>query len=218
MSIYYTQYHTAAEMVAMFDRVFGTRLTFVGFQRIAPRNWVRETKLGFKHFFYLHPIYHGSAYLPGGAISLDFVPRIKAGKVKLQPAAKHAEVHLAFSHEQALKDWNDWVIDRSRENAGVKLNDIAAKAVPAIVDWFETFESLEDVRKGFEAKRGLDRGGLVFPVTSRAYAFLLARMKRTQDARKEFARAMGEATLDKEIAVELTKFFDAELTCPVKPL
>src|SRR5262245_17597645 len=122
---YYAQFHTSAEMEAIFSQAFGVRLGFCGFQPIGPRKWVQETNRGFKYFFHLHPQHKGFAYLPCGAISIDFVPRLVAGKLKLQPNPKNAAVHYSFG---AQTRW-DWMIDKNRNELSSKLEKIAGESV-----------------------------------------------------------------------------------------
>lgn len=207
---YYTQFHTSAEAMAIFDQVFGSRLTFDGFQPVGPRRWVKETGRGFKYFFYLHQQANGVAYLPGGAISTDFVPRLARGKWRLQPQAKHASVHLAFGTSRKTRF--DWMIFKNRDGFGEKVEKIAGESVIEITKWFEKFQSLADVVTAIDrAKMALGKGFYSYPVMVLAYAFALARVHQTDEAHAEFRQVLASSYWDRELHPGLQQFFDAEL-------
>jgi hypothetical protein len=207
---YYTLFHTSAEAIAVFDQVFGSRLTFAGFKPVGPRRWVQETGKGFKYLFYLHQQANGVSYLPGGAISADFVPRLARGKWRLQPDAKHATVHLSFG--TARKTRFEWEIYKNRDGFRDKVEKIAGESVTEITEWFENFQSVLDVVAAIDrAKADLGSGFYNYPVMVLAYAFTLARVHRTDAARAEFRQALDSSYFDLELNPGLQHFFDAEI-------
>ena len=208
-SSFYAQWHTSAEMENIFAQTFGSRVTFCGFERVAPRRWVRDTNKGFKYLFQLATGNSGFSYAPCGAISIDFVPRIVAGRVKLQPKPKHAAVHVPFKHG------NWWSIDKRREGLREKIDAIAAEAVPQITPWFESLRSLPDILLEIESRRSksmnLDFDFYCYPVLALSYAFLLARLGHENEAKKEFVRALNSAYFDPELHDDLRNCFASEL-------
>src|SRR5215469_3906435 len=168
---YYAQYHTSAEAESIFAQVFGGRLTFCGFEPVAPRKWVQETGRGFKYFFYVNTGNSGFSYLPWGAISLDFVPRRIAGKVKIRPGPKNAAVHYSFKRNPGP----DWSIDKNRENFREKVEKIAGESVTEITAWFQRFNSLLDVVAALDQEKAASSpaGFYCYPMMTMAYAFAL---------------------------------------------
>ena len=206
---YYAQFHTSAELETIFAQVFGGRLGFCGFETIGPRKWVQETGCGFKYFFHLHPQHKGSAYLPCGAISIDFVPRLVAGKLKIQPKPKNVAVHYSFGEKTR---W-EWMIEKNRENFRERVERIAGESVTEITAWFQRFKSLDDLALALDKERAKSRpvDFYCYPVMAMAYAFVLARVRRFYDARSEFEEAIKSNYWDVDLHPELRKLFDAEI-------
>jgi hypothetical protein len=199
---------SAAELEGVLDRVFGTRLVFDGFERIKPRCWVRDSGKGFKQMFHFPSHRPGVGYVPYGAISIDFVPRVSARKVKLQPNGKSAVVHL--SYEAGMKHW-EWIISPSREEFTERIERIAAETVPRITEWLKNFNSIADVISGIEKKK--KRGThdfYCYPLQVLAYAFCLARVGRTQEAIHEFDKVISLRYFPEELEPELQSHFEKE--------
>jgi|GEM_PF-6531209 len=205
---YYAQYHTSAEVESIFAQVFGSRLTFCGFESIGPRRWVQETGNGFKYFFFLNTGNNGYSYVPCGAISLDFVPRLVAGKLKIRPKSKNVAVHYSFEHKGL---WS-WSIDKNRENFREKVDKIAGESVPEITEWFQRFKSLNDIVAAIDLNksRSKERGFYCYPLTVLAYSFALARVHRIDDAKAEFERVC-QSKYWEDVLPELQKLFEAEV-------
>jgi hypothetical protein len=199
---------TAAEMERVLGRVFGTRLVFDGFERIKPRCWVRDSGKGFKQMFHLPAHRPGAGYVPYGALSVDFVPRVSARKVRLQPDAKHAVVHL--SYEPGLKHW-DWIISSCRDGFTERIERIAGETVPVITEWLKNFTSIRDVVSVIEKKRSASNDFYCYPLQALAFAFCLARVGRTHEAMHEFEKAISLRYFSKELEPDLRSFFEKEL-------
>ncbi|HEY5910528.1 MAG TPA: hypothetical protein VJA21_07970 [Verrucomicrobiae bacterium] len=205
------QFLTAAEIESILARIFGSRLLFSGFEAVASRKWVQETDLGFKYLFLIHPQRNGAAYYPSGAISLDFVPRLVAGEFKMRPKPKHAAVH--FSFETGKKTRWDWMIDKSRETFGEKVERIAAQSVTEITGWFQRFNSVIDIVAAIdEAKRTARPVDFYcYPDLVLAYTFALARVRRIPDAKSEFEHVLKSKFYDVDLLPQLESFFEAEI-------
>ena len=206
---YNAQFYTSAELEPIFVQVFGSRLHFCGFETIGPRKWIRETQCGFKYFFHLNPQHNGYSYLPCGAISLDFVPRIVAGRLKIQPKPKNVAVHFSFEDK---KSW-DWMIDKNREGSREKIEKIAGESVTAITGWFQQFKSLDDVAAAFARTkaRSSATGFYCYPSMAMAYAFALARLGKTEAARSEFEQAITSSYWGADLHSELRTLFESEI-------
>jgi hypothetical protein len=206
---YYAQFHTSAEVETIFAHVFGGRLGFCGFEMIGPRKWVQEAGSGFKYFFHLNPQHNGYSYLPCGAISLDFVPRLVSGKLKIQAKPKNVVVHYSFGNETR---WN-WMIDKKRENFREKVEKIAGESVTEITAWFQRFKSLDDVVAALDREKSESRpiDFYCFAAIAMAYAFALARIRRTDDARFEFEQAVASNFWDDDLRPEFRRLFEAEI-------
>ncbi len=208
-SPYYALYHTSAELEPIFAQVFGGRLAFCGFEPIGPRKWIKETNCGFKYYFHLHPQHNGHAYLPCGAISIDFVPRIVSGKVRLQPKPKNVAVHHSFGRNIHP----DWLIYKNREGFNERVNQIAGESVTEITTWFQRFASLNDVAMALDYEKANPHpiGFYNLPLTALAYAFVLARVRRFGEARSEFEKAIKSTFWDADLRSGLRNLFDAEI-------
>jgi hypothetical protein len=206
---YCTQFHTSAELETIFAQVFGGRLGFCGFEAIGPRKWVQETASDFKYFFHLNPLHNGYSYLPCGAISVDFVPRLVAGRFKIQPKPKNVAVHYSFE----MKMRRDWVIDKSRENFHEKVNRIAGESITKITAWFQRFKSLDDIVAAIdhEKRQSRDCDFYCYPVMVLAYSFLLARVHRIGDARSEFECVLKSKFYSADILPDLQDLFELEI-------
>jgi hypothetical protein len=198
---------SAAELEGVLDRVFGTRLIFDGFERIKPRCWVRDSGKGFKQMFHLPAHRPGAGYVPYGALSIDFVPRVSARKVRLQPDSKHAVVHL--SYEPGLRHW-DWIISPSREGFTDRIERIAGETVPRITEWLERFTSIGDVVSAIEKKKSKPHDFYCYPLQVLAFAFCLARVGRTEDASQEFEKAISLRYFSEELEPELRSHFESQ--------
>jgi hypothetical protein len=208
-SSYYAQWHTSAEMEHIFSTAFGSRITFCGFQQVAPRRWVRDSCQGFKYLFQLATNNSGFSYSPCGAISLDFLPRIFAGRVKIRPKPKDAAVHVSFKHD------NWWSIDKRREGLSDRIGAIAAESVPQITSWFDSLQSLPDVLSEIESRRSecinLEYGFYCYPVLALSYAFLLARLGYESKTKSEFVRALKSPYFEPDLHQDLRNHFASEL-------
>jgi hypothetical protein len=208
---YYAQFHTSAELETVFGQVFGGRLAFCGFEAIGPRKWVKETGQGFKYYFFLNALHNGFSYLPCGAVSIDFVPRLIAGRLKIQPKLKNVAVHLSFGDRDGVR-WG-WDIDKNRAEFREKCERIAGESVTEITAWFQRFNSLDDVVGEFDrirAKSG-QSDFYRYPISALAYAFVLARVSRIESARAEFAEVMKSSFWDDDAREEMQTLFDAEI-------
>lgn len=206
---YHLQFHTSAELETIFADVFGGRLGFCGFEIVGPRKWVQETGSGFKYLFHLHPQHNGFAYLPCGAISVDFVPRLVGGKFKIQPRAKNAAVHYSFGERTR---W-DWMIDKNRENCRQKVEKIAGESVTEITAWFQQFKSIPDVVAVIDQEKARSRSSdfYCYPVMVLAYSFALARIHRIAEARAEFEHVCGSNYYQSDLLPELRGLFEQEI-------
>jgi hypothetical protein len=207
---FYGKYYSAAELETIFGQVFGSRLTFCGFEPVLRRKWVKDTGRGFKYLFHLNPQHNGFAYLPCGAVSVDFVPKLIAGEFKILTKAKNATVHLSFGEDRIR--WN-WMIHKDRENFNENVEAIAGESVPQITSWFETFNSIADIVRalGREKSHGQGFGFYSYPLMVLTYAFVLVRVGRIGDATREFEEVIKRRYFDADLYPQLRNFFDEEV-------
>ncbi len=206
---YYTQFHTSAEVKTIFSQVFGARLLFCGFETIGPIKWVQETGRGFKYVFHLVPQHSGYSYLPCGAISIDFVPKLTKRRFKILPNPKHVAIHHSFDHRSRQK----WMIEKNREGFRDKVEMIAAESVTEITAWFHKFKSISNIVEELDRDKseGVPTGFYSFPLTVLAYSFALGRLRRTAEARREFENALESSYFDSSDIRQLREMFEAEI-------
>jgi hypothetical protein len=193
-------------MEEMFKKFFGPPLEKYGFEFVGKNRWVRDTGLEFKHLFFLYPFRPGATFYPHGALSFDFVPRIEAGKVRLRPEPKHVRVHLnvagyGLNHERG--------IERNKESALEKCQAIAVPVVEAVNRSLRHIGSLVDALAAFQRLRFKSGSGFyAHPESALAYAFTLAKARRSTEAQSELSKALQSRYFESETHAAIRRFFD----------
>jgi hypothetical protein len=200
------QFHSSAEMEKLFLKHFAPALEAKGFDYVGKCRWVRETGKGFKHLFYLYPWRPGMDFIPHGGISLDFVPRLETGIIRMRREPKYARVHVSIGREFSESHSNGWWISRQKDKAESNCVAVAEKSIPAIELVLKPLNSLQSVLDLLLQKKNADGESFYcFPETSLAYAFTLAKLGKTEDAVKELERVIN--SYDEETHTPIKQIF-----------
>jgi hypothetical protein len=85
----------APVMAARIDMILHAELSSYGFERVRPRHWVDSTLAPIRRIFEFQPL-KGDSYSARWGFSLDFVPRLKNGKLAWKRTTKTACFDLRF--------------------------------------------------------------------------------------------------------------------------
>lgn len=192
-SEYEKQYFTSVQMEEILKNVFGPTLQELGFLYCGKCRWFRQAENEIKHVFYLYPHRPGSDYWPFGGISLDFVPRIKAGKVVVDKHPRLMSHHLSSGDDERCGIDQKWWITRKRSDAEGVARRIASVSLPVLDGWLTGFSALADVQRGIVSLKSNKRTCALFyglPETVLALAFLLKKSGDEDGAKYELEKAL----------------------------
>jgi hypothetical protein len=77
------------------DQFIGGHLAPLGFERTRPRHWVQTSRLHIRSIFEFQAL-KGGQYSARWGLSLDFVPRLRAGELRWKRTAKTANFDLCI--------------------------------------------------------------------------------------------------------------------------
>jgi hypothetical protein len=186
----------------------GRELEAAGFLTVRPRFWVRSGTPPVRHVVRLGAL-KGAAYSPIWGISLDYVPHVAGrGTVKWHRTDKSARLDLTYDTVDHESD-RGW--DLSAFSSAAEFSDRCRAMGPRLVRAVESFlaplTSDVAIREAFEAKRTRPTTRFGFENYYQnvlAYAFTLARVGETVDARLWLARYLeAQEPDDEELAAQL---------------
>ena len=166
----------------------GAKLVAEGFEAVIARKWVRSTRAPIREVFQINAM-KGASFAPAWGISLDFVPHLSGASIKTHRTTKGAVFDLSYDPVDYATDVNSWCADtfQAASEFAVAVDRVAEKALPLAKSFWAETATIDGLLKAFEAKRtrpfvrfGLDN----YPQQSLAFAFVLARAGKLEEARE----------------------------------
>jgi hypothetical protein len=192
------------------DRTLGAALSNVGFERVAPRRWVRSSRAPIRDLLEVQAL-KGMSYCPKWGLSLDFVPHVTtAGETKWHRTPKSARFDLVYwpiDYAPLSSGSRDWSLSplATREELEDDIGRVTRLVIAHAIPFWEGVRGVEDLPRVYREHRSRPSVGLSFanfPEQVLAYSFVLARCGDAA-ARNELAEYIRAYDVPPETAKRL---------------
>lgn len=164
------------------------RLIPLGFELQKPLHWVRSVDAPIRQMFVLQQ-YKGGVVAPLWGLSLDFVPHVSGSEVKWHRTQKSARLDAVMDPRDRSLDFHYMY---GPEHIAQKAPAVIPRALEEAEAFWSSAKSIAELPSVFDAiKQHMSGGGLGFynfvqhPL---AFAFVLAKVGRHEEAESELAR------------------------------
>ena len=198
------------ELVAECTATFNLFLELDGFQLCGNRRWIRDSKTTHRELFILQPL-KGLSLAPQWGVSIDWIPHLSGSSIRWHRTNSTARFDLCFDPlDYSPPDTRSWQVSpwEGLDSVRKTANEVAHRAWQSANNWFSAVNTVEAFARAFEDKkvRPFVRFGFMNYVQEPlAYAFVLAKLGRTEEAAVALNAVVERDSIDTSLRTRLER-------------